>query len=50
MLSALDLARRVAAGDLTPRHVIELCADAIAAREPEIGAFATILVGYVAAR
>ena len=39
MLSALDLARRIDAGELTPRKVIDLCAEAIAAREPEIGAF-----------
>ena len=38
MLSALDLARRIEAGELTPRKVVELCADAIAARENEIGA------------
>jgi Asp-tRNA(Asn)/Glu-tRNA(Gln) amidotransferase A subunit family amidase len=42
MLSALDLARRIEAGDLTPRAVVELCAEAIAAREGEIGAFATL--------
>jgi Asp-tRNA(Asn)/Glu-tRNA(Gln) amidotransferase A subunit family amidase len=42
MLSALDLARRIEGGDLTPRAVIELCAEAIAAREAEIGAFATL--------
>jgi Asp-tRNA(Asn)/Glu-tRNA(Gln) amidotransferase A subunit family amidase len=42
MLSALDLARRIAAGELTPARVLDLCAQAIAAREPEIGAFATL--------
>jgi Asp-tRNA(Asn)/Glu-tRNA(Gln) amidotransferase A subunit family amidase len=42
MLSALDLARRVAAGELRPRAVVELCAEAIAAREREIGAFVRI--------
>jgi Asp-tRNA(Asn)/Glu-tRNA(Gln) amidotransferase A subunit family amidase len=42
MLSALDLARRIEAGDLTPRAVVELCAQAIAAREAEIGAFAAL--------
>jgi Asp-tRNA(Asn)/Glu-tRNA(Gln) amidotransferase A subunit family amidase len=42
MLSALDLARRIAAGELTPGHVVDLCAQAIARREPEIGAFATL--------
>jgi Asp-tRNA(Asn)/Glu-tRNA(Gln) amidotransferase A subunit family amidase len=42
MLSALDLARRVAAGELDPAAVIDLCAAAIAAREGEIGAFAAL--------
>jgi Asp-tRNA(Asn)/Glu-tRNA(Gln) amidotransferase A subunit family amidase len=42
MLSALALARRIEAGELTPRAVIELCAEAIAAREADIGAFATL--------
>ena len=42
MLSALDLARRIAAGELTPRQVIDRCAETIAAREPEVGAFATL--------
>jgi Asp-tRNA(Asn)/Glu-tRNA(Gln) amidotransferase A subunit family amidase len=42
MLSALDLARRIEAGELTPRTVIELCAEAIAAREQEIGAFVAL--------
>jgi Asp-tRNA(Asn)/Glu-tRNA(Gln) amidotransferase A subunit family amidase len=42
MLSALDLVRRIDAGELTPRAVIDLCAEAIAAREGEIGAFATL--------
>jgi Asp-tRNA(Asn)/Glu-tRNA(Gln) amidotransferase A subunit family amidase len=42
MLSALDLARRIEAGELTPRAVVERCAEAIGAREAEIGAFATI--------
>jgi Asp-tRNA(Asn)/Glu-tRNA(Gln) amidotransferase A subunit family amidase len=40
MLSALDLARRIDAGDLTPRAALGLCAQAIVAREAEIGAFA----------
>jgi Asp-tRNA(Asn)/Glu-tRNA(Gln) amidotransferase A subunit family amidase len=39
MLSALDLARRVEAGELSPAAVVDLCAQAIAARESEIGAF-----------
>lgn len=40
MLSALELARQLEDGKLTPADVIELCAQAIAARESEIGAFA----------
>jgi Asp-tRNA(Asn)/Glu-tRNA(Gln) amidotransferase A subunit family amidase len=42
MLSALDLARRIERGELKPRAVVELCAEAIAAREPEIGAFVVL--------
>ncbi len=42
MLSALDLARRIEAGELTPEQAIDRCAEAIAAREAEIGAFATL--------
>jgi Asp-tRNA(Asn)/Glu-tRNA(Gln) amidotransferase A subunit family amidase len=42
MLSALDLTRRVEGGELNPRAVIELCAEAIAAREAEIGAFVAL--------
>jgi Asp-tRNA(Asn)/Glu-tRNA(Gln) amidotransferase A subunit family amidase len=42
MLSALDLARRIEAGELTPRAVVEICAEAIAAYEPQIGAFAAL--------
>ena len=42
MLSALDLARRIEAGELKPRAVVELCAEAIAAREKDIGAFAAL--------
>jgi Asp-tRNA(Asn)/Glu-tRNA(Gln) amidotransferase A subunit family amidase len=42
MLSALALARRVEAGTLTPRAVVEMCAEAIAAREAEIGAFTVL--------
>jgi Asp-tRNA(Asn)/Glu-tRNA(Gln) amidotransferase A subunit family amidase len=48
MLSALELARRIEAGDLTPAAVIETCAQAIAAREHEIGAFTAL--GLDAAR
>src|ERR1043165_9204228 len=39
LLSALDLARRVEAGDLTPEGVVDLTAAAIAAREDDVGAF-----------
>ena len=39
MLAALDLARRIEAGELAPAAVLDLCAEAIAARESEIGAF-----------
>jgi Asp-tRNA(Asn)/Glu-tRNA(Gln) amidotransferase A subunit family amidase len=42
MLSALDLARRIEAGELTPRNAVELCAEAIAAREKDVGAFAAL--------
>ena len=42
MLSALALARGVEAGELTPRKLVETCAEAIAAREKDIGAFATL--------
>jgi len=42
MLSALDLARRIEAGDLSPRAAVELCAAAIAERERGIGAFAAL--------
>ncbi|TMJ32405.1 MAG: hypothetical protein E6G88_03160 [Alphaproteobacteria bacterium] len=39
---ALELARRIAAGELTPAAVLEDCEQAIAAREAEIGAFAAL--------
>jgi len=42
MLSALDLVRRIEAGELKPRDAIELCAKAIAAREKEVGAFVAL--------
>jgi Asp-tRNA(Asn)/Glu-tRNA(Gln) amidotransferase A subunit family amidase len=42
MLSALDLAARLEAGKLTLRAVVEMCAEAIAAREKDIGAFVTL--------
>jgi Asp-tRNA(Asn)/Glu-tRNA(Gln) amidotransferase A subunit family amidase len=48
MLSALDLARRIEAGELTPRALVDMCAEAIAARDKEIGAF--VVLDLVAAR
>ncbi|HEY7300924.1 MAG TPA: amidase [Xanthobacteraceae bacterium] len=42
MLSALDLTRRIAAGELSPIDVIDLCGKAIAMREAEVGAFAAV--------
>ena len=42
MLSALDLAARLEAGKLTPRAVVEMCAEVIAAREKDVAAFATL--------
>jgi Asp-tRNA(Asn)/Glu-tRNA(Gln) amidotransferase A subunit family amidase len=42
MLSALDLARRIEAGELSPAQLIEQCAEAIMGREAEIGAFVTL--------
>jgi len=42
MLSALDLARRIEVGELTPAQAIEQCAEAIAAREADVGAFVTL--------
>jgi Asp-tRNA(Asn)/Glu-tRNA(Gln) amidotransferase A subunit family amidase len=42
MLSALDLARRIEAGELRPRAVLDLCAQAIAEHESGIGAFAAL--------
>jgi len=42
MLSALDLVRRIEAGELKPRAVVEMCAEAIAEREPEVGAFVAL--------
>jgi Asp-tRNA(Asn)/Glu-tRNA(Gln) amidotransferase A subunit family amidase len=42
MLSALDLARRIEGGELKPRAVVELCAEAIAAREKDIRAFVSL--------
>jgi Asp-tRNA(Asn)/Glu-tRNA(Gln) amidotransferase A subunit family amidase len=39
LLSALDLARRVEGGDITPEGIVDLCAAAIHAREDDVGAF-----------
>jgi Asp-tRNA(Asn)/Glu-tRNA(Gln) amidotransferase A subunit family amidase len=41
MLSAFDLARRIEAGEIGISHALDLCAEAIAAREAEVGAFVT---------
>ena len=41
-LSALDLARAIEAGTMTPGAVVDLCTEAIARHEPEIGAFAAL--------
>ena len=45
MLQALDLARRIEAGELSPADVVDLCAKAIDAREKEVCAFAALDVG-----
>lgn len=42
MLSALDFARRLESGELTPARALEICAEAIAKREAEVGAFVTL--------
>jgi Asp-tRNA(Asn)/Glu-tRNA(Gln) amidotransferase A subunit family amidase len=42
MLSALELARAIAAGEIAPRDVLDRCADAIAARDGAIGAFTAL--------
>src|SRR6202167_6427702 len=42
MLSVLDLVRRLDAGEIKLHAVVELCAEAIAAREPEIHAFVAL--------
>src|SRR5262245_7399863 len=42
MLSALELVRQIETGALTPRAVIDRCAEAIAKREAEIGAFVSL--------
>src|SRR5215470_111989 len=50
MLSALALSRQIGTGALTPRAVVELCADAIAKREAEIGAFVVLDIEAARAR
>src|SRR5262245_14531495 len=40
MLSALELARRIEAGELSPRAVLDMCAETITAHESEVRAFA----------
>jgi len=42
MLSALALAKRIEAGELTPVGAIELCEQAIAQHEKEVGAFVAL--------
>jgi Asp-tRNA(Asn)/Glu-tRNA(Gln) amidotransferase A subunit family amidase len=42
MLRALELARRLEAGDITPAQIVVLCAEALAKREPEVGAFVAL--------
>jgi len=42
MLSALDIARRIEAGELTPRAAVALCAQAIAMCEKDVGAFVAL--------
>lgn len=41
-LSALDLVRRIDAGELTPASVVAMCAQAIANHEDAVGAFAAL--------
>jgi Asp-tRNA(Asn)/Glu-tRNA(Gln) amidotransferase A subunit family amidase len=50
MLSALELAQQIETGALTPRAVVDLCADAIAKREAEIGAFVALDIEAARAR
>ena len=42
MLSLVDIRSRIEAGQLTPAGAIELCREAITAREPEVGALASL--------
>src|SRR4029450_3607436 len=50
MLSALELAQQIETGALTARAVVDLCADAIAKREAEIGAFVALDIEAARAR
>jgi len=42
VLSALDLARRIEDGSLTPAKALAMCAEVISAREADLGAFAAL--------
>jgi Asp-tRNA(Asn)/Glu-tRNA(Gln) amidotransferase A subunit family amidase len=42
MLHALDLARKIEAGELSPVDIVARCAEAIAAREADVKAFAVL--------
>jgi Asp-tRNA(Asn)/Glu-tRNA(Gln) amidotransferase A subunit family amidase len=50
MLQALDLARRIEAGELSPADVVDLCAKAIEAREADVCAFAALDVARAKAK
>jgi Asp-tRNA(Asn)/Glu-tRNA(Gln) amidotransferase A subunit family amidase len=50
MLSALDLARRIEEGSLTPADVVAMCAEIIAAREADLGAFTVVDIGKARSR
>jgi Asp-tRNA(Asn)/Glu-tRNA(Gln) amidotransferase A subunit family amidase len=50
MLQALDLARRIDAGELGPADVVDLCAKAIDARETQVCAFAALDVARAKAK
>ncbi|NVO12549.1 MAG: amidase [Rhodoplanes sp.] len=49
-LKALDLARRIERGEMSPADVVELCAAALAANEERIGAFASLDLAGARAR
>lgn len=50
MLSALDLARRIEGCSLTPAGAVDLCEQAIAAREEQVGAFVALDLAGAKAR